>query len=66
MGHLHGRHRGDLSSGRGLDGLQTTAILSAAPFVLIMVGMCYSLFKALRSERVLGVENPREREPYQG
>jgi choline-glycine betaine transporter len=40
----------------GLNGLQTAAILSAAPFVLIMVGLCYSLFKALRSERVAGVE----------
>jgi glycine betaine transporter len=39
----------------GLNGLQTAAILSAAPFVLIMIGLCFSIFKALRGERV-----PRE------
>jgi glycine betaine transporter len=38
----------------GLTGLQTAAILSAAPFVLIMVGLCFSLVKGLRSERVPG------------
>ena len=39
----------------GLSGLQTAAILSAAPFVLIMIGLCFSIFKALRGERL-----PRE------
>jgi choline-glycine betaine transporter len=39
----------------GLDGLQTAAILSAAPFVLVMIGLCWSLFKALRTEQVPGV-----------
>jgi glycine betaine transporter len=39
----------------GLSGLQTAAILSAAPFVLIMIGLCFSIFKALRAERL-----PRE------
>src|SRR3712207_1197868 len=39
----------------GLNGLQTAAILSAAPFVLIMIGLCLSIFKALRAERL-----PRE------
>ena len=34
----------------GLNGLQTAAILSAAPFVLIMIGLCFSIFKALRGE----------------
>jgi glycine betaine transporter len=28
----------------GLSGLQTAAILSAAPFVLIMIGLCFSIF----------------------
>jgi glycine betaine transporter len=36
----------------GLSGLQTAAILSAAPFVLIMIGLCFSIFKALRGERL--------------
>jgi glycine betaine transporter len=39
----------------GLEGLQTAAILSAAPFVLVMIGLCWSLFKALRTEQVPGV-----------
>ena len=39
----------------GLSGLQTAAILSAAPFVLIMVGLWFSIFTALRGERL-----PRE------
>ena len=39
----------------GLDGLQTAAILSAAPFVLVMIGLCWSLFRALRTEQVPGV-----------
>ncbi len=38
-----------------LDGLQTAAILSAAPFVLVMIDLCWSLFTALRTEQVPGV-----------
>lgn len=34
----------------GLEGLQTVAIMVGAPFVLIMIGMVYSLFKALRAD----------------
>jgi glycine betaine transporter len=34
----------------GLSGLQTAPILSAAPFVPIMIGLCFSIFKALRGE----------------
>ena len=36
----------------GLNGLQTVAILAGAPFALIMIGMVYSLFKALREEKL--------------
>ena len=36
----------------GLDGPQTVAILSAAPFVLVMIGLCWSIFKAHRTEVV--------------
>jgi glycine betaine transporter len=39
----------------GLSGLQTGAILSAAPFVLVMIGLCWSILKELRTERVPGV-----------
>jgi glycine betaine transporter len=35
----------------GLAGLQTVAIMVGAPFILVMIGMVYSLFKALRAER---------------
>lgn len=31
----------------GLGGLQTAAIIVAAPFLLVMMGMCVSLWKAL-------------------
>lgn len=34
----------------GLQALQTAAILSAAPFLLILVGMCFSLWKALLND----------------
>src|SRR5215210_1093386 len=34
----------------GLESLQQAAIISAAPFVLVMICMCYSLFKELRAE----------------
>jgi choline-glycine betaine transporter len=34
----------------GLEGLQQAAIISAAPFVLGMICLCYSLFKELRTE----------------
>ncbi len=32
--------------------LQSVAIASAAPFVLILIGLCFSLLKALRAERL--------------
>jgi glycine betaine transporter len=31
----------------GLDGLQTASIIAAAPFLLVMIGLCVSLWKAL-------------------
>ena len=36
--------------GNGLSALQTLVILVAAPFMLILIGMCVSLMKALREE----------------
>ncbi len=48
----------------GLEGLQTVAILSAAPFVLVMIGLCVSVFRALRSEPILArVREPAVPEP---
>lgn len=34
----------------GLEGLQTLVILVAVPFILVLIGMCVSLMKALREE----------------
>lgn len=42
----------------GLNGLQTAAIIVAAPFLVVMMGMCVSLWKALMDE--LQVSEPRE------
>ena len=39
--------------------LQSVAIASAAPFVLVLIGLCFSLLKALREERVPGGEPGR-------
>jgi glycine betaine transporter len=35
-----------------LSALQAVAIASAAPFVLVLIGLCFSILKALREERV--------------
>ena len=34
----------------GLDALQQAAIIAAAPFTLVMIGLCFSLFKALSED----------------
>ena len=38
----------------GLEALQQASIIAAAPFVLVMIGLCVSLYRALKSE-VVGV-----------
>ena len=43
----------------GLQGLQTASIITAAPFLLVMVGLCVSLWHALLDE----LEERRERRP---
>ncbi len=35
----------------GLEGLQTIAIVSALPFALVMIGMCFSVYQALSEEK---------------
>ena len=35
--------------------LQSVAIASAAPFVLVLIGLCFSIFRALREEQVPGL-----------
>jgi glycine betaine transporter len=47
----------------GLAGLQTGAILSAVPFVLVMIGLCWSIFKGLSSEPVIAPEPTVAPEP---
>lgn len=46
----------------GLQGLQTASIIAAAPFMLVMVGLCVSLWKALLDEleHRRDVPTPRE------
>jgi glycine betaine transporter len=45
--------------------LQSVAIASAAPFVLILIGLCFSILKALQAERATGSlpEQPVAPEP---
>jgi glycine betaine transporter len=46
-----------------LSALQAVAIASAAPFVLILVGLCFSIFKSLRSEPGMAPEPRAAPEP---
>jgi glycine betaine transporter len=43
----------------GLSALQQAAIIAAAPFTVVMVGLCVSLFKALGSEAIPLVVRPK-------
>ncbi len=45
----------------GLAALQTLVILVAAPFMLILIGMCFSLMKELRKEKFESTLPPRVR-----
>jgi len=42
----------------GLDAIQTTVIVFGVPFLLVMLGVCYSLLKQLRSEPVVTTVPP--------
>ncbi|MGH3146987.1 MAG: BCCT family transporter [Rubrobacter sp.] len=46
---------GAVSGGDPLSGLQQASIIAGGPFVLIMIGLCWSILKALRDEPVPGV-----------
>ncbi|WP_417898569.1 BCCT family transporter [Bacillus haimaensis] len=45
----------------GLEGLQTASLVSALPFTVILIAMCYSLFKSLRKERGMARRNRMEK-----
>ncbi|GLK57169.1 choline/carnitine/betaine transport [Methylopila capsulata] len=47
----------------GLQGLQTASILAAAPFLLVMVGMCLSLWRGLNDDLSGAVEPSPRGEP---
>jgi glycine betaine transporter len=47
----------------GLTALQQAAIIAAAPFVLIVLGMCAGLFKELRAESPFAAAQPRPGAP---
>jgi len=51
--------------GAGLSALQTLVILVAAPFMLILIGMCVSLMKALREEEFESTMETRTRKAWQ-
>jgi choline/carnitine/betaine transport len=42
----------------GLEAIQTTVIVFGVPFLLVMIGVCYSLFKQLRAEPMLETVPP--------
>jgi glycine betaine transporter len=50
---LSGKIQGSVDA--ALSALQAVAIASAAPFVIILIGLCFSIFKALREERLPGM-----------
>jgi glycine betaine transporter len=49
----------------GLSALQALVILVAAPFMLILIGMCVSLIKALREEQFEATMESRSRKAWQ-
>jgi choline-glycine betaine transporter len=49
----------------GLSALQALVILVAAPFMLILIGMCVSLMKALREEQFEATMESRSRRAWQ-
>ncbi|MET0451347.1 MAG: BCCT family transporter [Mycobacterium sp.] len=42
----------------GLEAIQTTVIVFGVPFLIVMIGVCYSLFKQLRAEPVFIADTP--------
>jgi glycine betaine transporter len=55
---LAGAIQGSVSA--AITALQSVAIASAAPFVLVLIGLCFSIMRALRAERVPDVTPGRE------
>jgi glycine betaine transporter len=55
---LAGAIQGSVSA--AITALQSVAIASAAPFVLVLIGLCFSIHRALREERVPVGEPGRE------
>jgi choline-glycine betaine transporter len=49
-----------------LTALQSVAIASAAPFVLVLIGLCFSIMKALRAEQLPTATPGREAPPEPG
>jgi glycine betaine transporter len=58
---LAGKIQGSVDA--ALSALQAVAIASAAPFVLILIGLCFSILKALREESVAVPEPTAAPEP---
>ena len=43
----------------GLDAIQTTVIVFGVPFLIVMLGVCYSLLRQLRASRTPSPRFPR-------
>ena len=50
LGRAHRRLRGGAAARRRAEALQQAAIIAAAPFLLVMIGLCVSLWKALHDD----------------
>ena len=55
-----GASAGILLLAGGLEALQQAAIIAAAPFMLVMIGLCVSLWKALQADRPVPGAGVRE------
>lgn len=44
----------------GIDAIQTIAIIMGLPFAFIMVGMCFSMLKSLKTEKIEGIKELNE------
>ncbi|MFD4291715.1 BCCT family transporter [Rhodococcus sp. NPDC058505] len=49
-----------------LDGLQTMTIIAAAPFVVVMIGLCVSLYRDLRHDPMILRPHQRRKLPLHG
>jgi len=54
---------GTATGGDALGALQTSAVTSGLPFCIVLLLMCYTLYRSLSQERVPGVARTPAAEP---